>query len=210
MPTPHATLSDDEQQALATSVQRVREATVRAARGPDAPPPFALVQWLHAGLASSGQRAAERLAARDRALACRAGCAACCSSRVELGFLEARVLVRHLARQDEAWKQVVRERLDAHAALMAERIDKDAIRPPCVLLDDEGRCSVYEARPAVCRKGHSLDAQACHERRAEIPQDLGLLLDAEALILGVEAASNDLGLGGPRRELTEVVREALA
>ncbi len=81
-------------------------------------------------------------------------------------------------------------------------------RAPCVLLVD-GRCSVYVARPAVCRKAHSLDVTACNAGSATIPQDLALLLDAESLIQGVAAACRSAGLAGGALELSAALTALL-
>ncbi|MBK6516358.1 MAG: YkgJ family cysteine cluster protein [Polyangiaceae bacterium] len=73
------------------------------------------------------------------ALACRAGCADCCVSGLTIGAEEVAVIANHLASlsRDE------RERLRALVA-----------RPEttwCLLLDDDMGCSIYPARPTVCR-----------------------------------------------------------
>lgn len=79
-------------------------------------------------------------------LACRAGCTACCSVRLEVSDVEA-----------DAVREAI-ERLDG--ALRARLAERAAHEPedgaPCVMLED-GRCVIYEARPLVCRtQGHAL------------------------------------------------------
>lgn len=72
-------------------------------------------------------------------LACRAGCADCCVSGLTIGAEEVRVLATHLQGLDAA----------ARARLLAlvSRPEQSA----CLLLDEDMACSVYEARPTVCR-----------------------------------------------------------
>jgi len=70
-------------------------------------------------------------------LQCRAGCSACCAVELSVSGVEA-------ARIEEAL-----EALDAEArARVAGRASR---RGRCVMLEDDGRCAVYEARPLVCR-----------------------------------------------------------
>jgi uncharacterized protein len=214
--------TDDERQALLTAVQRVREATLRAARGPDSPPPAAVVQWLHQGLDRVWQRALSRASP----LACTDGCSACCHAPVEVGAHEVSGIRAAIQRQPAQWQDALRQRLlrrDAehgheHGHEPGRPSDSQLVeapasawqdRPPCLLLDDDRRCGLYDARPAVCRKAHSLDQSACYTAHQDIPQDLALVMDAEALILGVQSAAQDLGAVGPRQDLTEVVRSAV-
>jgi len=42
---------------------------------------------------------------------------------------------------------------------------------PCPLLR-EGRCSVYQARPIVCRAFHSFDSEQCRQGQSKPPMDL--------------------------------------
>ncbi len=73
------------------------------------------------------------------ALSCRAGCADCCVAGLVVNELEQAALERWLA-------GLGRTRLEQLLAL-AEREDEHA----CVLLDQDAACSIYPARPVVCR-----------------------------------------------------------
>lgn len=79
----------------------------------------------------------ERVAERyPGALACGPGCADCCHRDLTVTSIEARrvfALVRALPPEQ---RRALRDRADA---------------PPCVALDADGRCAIYEARPLVCR-----------------------------------------------------------
>jgi uncharacterized protein len=76
---------------------------------------------------------------RGADLQCRAGCEACCHVELEVSPLEASFVVARLRELDTDALDALAQRLDAP--------DDDR----CVMLDDDGRCRVYEARPLVCR-----------------------------------------------------------
>lgn len=73
------------------------------------------------------------------ALACRAGCADCCVGGLQIGTAEALAI--------EQWLEGASRETRARVAALAERPDASW----CVLLDDEAACSIYPARPLVCR-----------------------------------------------------------
>ncbi|NOY90757.1 MAG: YkgJ family cysteine cluster protein [Deltaproteobacteria bacterium] len=70
-------------------------------------------------------------------LRCAPGCDGCCVPGLTLSPVEARVVEFALEALPEGRRGALRERLE----------DAEG----CVLLDAEGRCSVYQARPLVCR-----------------------------------------------------------
>jgi hypothetical protein len=83
-------------------------------------------------------------ARRSADLRCQAGCTACCEVQLEVSDVEA----AH-----------VREALGALSPETRARLAERAGRPSkrCVMLEDDGRCAIYEARPLVCRtQGHAL------------------------------------------------------
>jgi Fe-S-cluster containining protein len=81
---------------------------------------------------------------RQADLRCRAGCTACCEVHLEVSEVEARYVRDALAALDVP----ARSRL-------AERAGHPSRR--CVMLEGDGRCAIYEARPLVCRtQGHAL------------------------------------------------------
>lgn len=84
-------------------------------------------------------------AARARhgaALTCQAGCSSCCERRFSVTTIEA---------------EVIREALAALASASPARRDelarraRDVTAIACPALDPDGRCAIYEARPAICR-----------------------------------------------------------
>lgn len=78
-------------------------------------------------------------------MSCRAGCDACCRTRLTVTFLEAEAIRRALAALAAGAPQE-RARI---AALAARAVDPAG--PRCAALDDDGRCVIYAARPLVCR-----------------------------------------------------------
>lgn len=77
-------------------------------------------------------------ARRANDLACRAGCEACCHVQLSVSRTEARRVQAHLDALDASTRAAIAER----AKIERER---------CVMLDADGRCDVYAARPLVCR-----------------------------------------------------------
>ena len=85
--------------------------------------------------------AAEVSERRRDDLSCGPGCSACCEAHLSVSAIEAAEVVRAL----DALAPERREALRARAGREAEG------DPRCVMLDDDGLCAVYEARPIVCR-----------------------------------------------------------
>jgi Fe-S-cluster containining protein len=134
-----------------------------------------LVMTMHAQLdAAIAARAAEA-AEKKLVIACHEGCAACCASPLLVSVAEAVTVAEWLADRPELraqfdaaypiWQNNVG---DAGAALEAARTDDDrqaaahALRKQHVMcaFNRGGSCTIYEARPARCRKVHALDTNA--------------------------------------------------
>jgi Fe-S-cluster containining protein len=96
-------------------------------------------------------------------LACQRGCSYCCHMRVEMRPHDAFVLSEHVQTKlnpEQRARTIVRieENLKRIALLTPEQHMRAGI--PCALLE-EGICSVYEARPAACRKYYSVSVEIC-------------------------------------------------
>jgi Fe-S-cluster containining protein len=92
------------------------------------------------------------------ALACRKGCSHCCHAFVGATAPEIFLIADVIERQRPSRVESVIERANATANLgIAERIGR---KLPCTLLV-EGACSVYAARPTVCRKTTSTRVEDC-------------------------------------------------
>jgi Fe-S-cluster containining protein len=92
-------------------------------------------------------------ARRRSDFACSAGCAACCHTWLSVSAVEAAEVRAALAGLPEEKRSDVRQRGQRELAREAHAEEG----PRCALLDDDDRCSVYAARPLVCRtQGHAL------------------------------------------------------
>lgn len=136
---------------------------------------------------------------------CKPGCAYCCHARVEVSDPEALHIAAGLQQMPESAQQALIERLHLKA-----RDDGVSLRQrlPCAFLRD-GLCSIYAIRPAVCRKAHSLSAQACESGADDIPQDLNRVIRCEVLMAGTREAYDSVGLPASRHELSAAVLAAL-
>ena len=76
-------------------------------------------------------------------LRCGEGCAACCGYLMSFYPVE----IAHMADAVAGMDAARRDALIAHLAAYAEHQRET----PCPLLDNDGRCRVYEARPVLCR-----------------------------------------------------------
>lgn len=117
-------------------------------------------------------------------------------------------IAAELQKRPAAELATLTERLREHAA-RAQGTTAQAHRMPCPLLE-QNRCTVYELRPASCRKAHSLDVKQCATPGADIPQSLDLLLKAEALGKGSAGAYAHMGLAATGHELGQAVLLALS
>lgn len=102
-------------------------------------------------------------------LACHAGCHHCCAQQVSVTALEvfeiAAFLRRTLAADALA---AVKTHVRAVAEAVRGRSAAEHRGTQCPLLAD-GRCSIYEVRPLLCRGANSFDAAACAKVGAAIP-----------------------------------------
>jgi hypothetical protein len=132
-----------------------------------------LINVMHAALDDAITRRDEQIGAR---MACAKGCSSCCTSTILVSEGEA-VAVAEWLRQPEHAE--VRARFDAAyprwrdtlGVLVGQgstRTSEDTqawlanvqqSRAMCAF-NHEGACSIYEVRPAICRKAHALDTNA--------------------------------------------------
>jgi len=150
-------------------------------------------------------------------IACRAGCAHCCSVPVDVQahevFFAAEYIQVNFPASDLA--RVI-ERTTAHRARTAgQRTDKRArLRQPCVLLRDD-RCSIYEGRPEACRSHHTSSAAACQAHLAD-PQAAiekayipALRARLFAVMLGLDEAIEEAGFDDRAYDFGSALHEAL-
>jgi hypothetical protein len=107
---------------------------------------------------------------RKSDLVCKAGCDACCQAWLTVSVVEAERVVAHL----DALPSEAREQIRARGERELSREADGSKAPRCALLDDDGQCSIYDARPLVCRtQGHALlyprDLLAKNTVRTQLP-----------------------------------------
>ncbi|PXX51090.1 YkgJ family cysteine cluster protein [Aquitalea magnusonii] len=196
-------LHADEAAALQASIERVGARVTAALQDkPGVDYAVAFVGNLHRGIDQTMAQAA----LRGEPVACRAGCASCCSLRVEVAPAEALLIARQLRSGPAERLAQLRQALQRQQSVLAQ---EGAIRPPCAFLQD-ALCSIYPWRPASCRKAHSFSAEACQSGAAQLPQDLAITLAAEALQRGTALGYRQRGLDGAVQELSAAVLQALA
>jgi Fe-S-cluster containining protein len=96
-------------------------------------------------------------------IACKAGCSSCCSLRVEIFDFEAIAIAQHVeSALDESTRARIVERLNS-ASEAAKGLLSSEHFVPCAFLEDH-KCTIYDMRPAMCRKYHSVSLQSCLDR----------------------------------------------
>jgi uncharacterized protein len=177
-------LDEAERQSLLQAAARTREAALQQLQSHphQAQFPIRFVAELGRAVDKVVQSRAEAGLKTD----CHAGCSHCCSLPVQALPAEVFAVAQAVQQREAAERQQLLQRLQQHAQRTANGTHIDRTLP-CPFLQQQ-RCSIYAVRPAVCRKAHSLDVRACEQHAAQIPQDLDLVLRAEALTAGVTEA----------------------
>ncbi len=151
-------------------------------------------------------------------LACQRGCAYCCHLRVHVRPHDAFVLAEHMqtrltAEQRARVLERLAENLQRIGALTPEQHTRARI--PCALLE-EGSCTVYEARPATCRKYYSVSVEICHsafnDPSAPLTGDIEheqVRLAGNAVALGYAKGLEDAGYDATQYELHYALHCAL-
>lgn len=97
----------------------------------------------------------------EGAIACAAGCAACCHQHVAVAAVEAVAIARAVA-ATPALAARIAAAAGAIAPLSASA--RRRARIPCPFLEADGRCGIYAIRPIRCRGVHSRDVEPCRQR----------------------------------------------
>lgn len=195
-------LNDAEQQALRESVERVRRLALGHLRQMhQVEHVVQFVGNLHRSLDTTAAHAASA----GHTSACQAGCAYCCKARVQATEPEVFLIARIVRGWPAARAQELMQRLQHHVEAKDAETD---VAQDCAFLQDK-RCSIYEVRPGVCRKAHSLSVQHCETLSPTIPQNLALIVQAEALMAGTNQAYRERLLSATPTELNAAVLQAL-
>jgi Fe-S-cluster containining protein len=146
-------------------------------------------------------------------VACNPECAYCCYvPRVLVTLPELARIVERV----QAWPvdqiEALKVRLEAHILAQSSDIASPAARPPCAFLVGR-RCSIYDARPLVCRGQHAYDVQECKthcETGAGETRQLTVVLDAvRGAVSGVVTAFAEMGAAGALLDLSRALVLAL-
>lgn len=166
------TLTDTEQAQLHQGIQLVRQRLIQQLQDDNSGNQPAVIRQLHRQVDLLNDHAQ-----CGGAFACRAGCATCCEKPKQVSLTELNYIATQLQQFPSETQARWRQRLQQAGTLTT-----------CPFLNEQARCEIYALRPAVCRKAHSYSAEACQTQQASIPQHLGLLMQAEALIIGTQQA----------------------
>jgi Fe-S-cluster containining protein len=198
-------LTPEEKTAFLQSAENVQQAAAKhLSTCHDAFPVVDFVKNLQAGV----DRVVDEVVRKEGHVDCRTGCSHCCSAKVEAIAPEIFQIVEELGRRSAAERVEIVERLQAHAATSNDGSAPWSQRKSCPFLIDH-LCSIYQVRPAVCRKAHSLDAGKCEAHGSTIPQYLAITLNTEALLKGTSGAYRQLGFDASSLELVRAVLLAM-
>jgi Fe-S-cluster containining protein len=150
-------------------------------------------------------------------IACRAGCAWCCYKSVAVSPAEALRIAAHLhATRSPSELATVRERiaeLDDQTRTMSS-LERAHARLPCALLADQ-RCTIHPVRPLTCAGWNAVDVNECKadwfdpESSDEITANVVQIEAFQAMRLGMDLGSEELGIESDTLELTTALRIAL-
>jgi len=150
-------------------------------------------------------------------VACRSGCAHCCSVPVDVQAHEVFFAAEHIQLNfsPSALAGVI-ERTAAHRRRASGLgcAERDQLRQPCALLH-EGRCSIYAGRPEACRAHHTNNASTCAAHSSDPGVDLAkayiptLRSRMFAVMLGLDEAMEATGFDDRAYDFGSALHEAL-
>ncbi len=157
---------------------------------------------------------AETLESDVAGLACRGGCASCCTIRVSATAPEVLRIARHLRSPAEAADPGLVKRI-ADACLATQGLDEAqrmrlGARCPFV---ENGLCAIYALRPLACRGHASFSERACIEALAGLATDVPISaahMTARSLVQNaMQSALRDGGFAWATYELNHALSIAL-
>jgi len=178
--------------------------------------PGALLSVLASAFKDFDRAFASAPAAAKATVACHAGCDTCCHELVGVQAHEVLIAAHHVqTHYSPVELDAVIERAAAHRAAFAGRSNPEraALKRPCVLLR-EGSCSIYEARPEVCRSHHSHNAEACRTNLALGREEIDVYIPGVrgrmyAVMLAIDQAVDEAGFEGQAYDFGSALHEAL-
>lgn len=152
-------------------------------------------------------KASQAIKVRGVKFHCKPGCSYCCSLRVEAVPPEIFLLARELRKLPKLEFDALLDQISAQARY-ANGLRMESYDRPCALLK-EGRCSIYDFRPGMCRKLYSLDVNACQTPGADAPEDKELFTDIAALVVGANEGYGRAKFPNDSHELSQALWVAL-
>lgn len=165
-------------------------------------------------------------ARKAQGFACAAGCAWCCYQQVAVAPAEAVAIARHI---EATFSPEQRAALDQRIAVLDDQArgkglwSRARLKTPCVMLNADGACSIYEVRPLRCRGVYSRDAAQCqwvmenpdqvygnpdrHATPGPYPVEPAKIMDTA--LTGLARACQEKGLDWEALELTAALRLTL-
>ena len=157
------------------------------------------------------------LCAGEVALACRGGCAACCTLRVTATapeILAVAVYLRRSAATMPSFGRILQQRIEAAAERTIGLDDAQymMLEQTCPFIVD-GHCVIYDLRPLACRGHASFDEEACREaifgQGDAVPVSEPHLLLRSYIQNAMQAALRDAGLAWAIHEFVPALALAL-
>ncbi len=150
------------------------------------------------------------------AVACRAGCDACCHTPVGAQAHEVLLAAQYVHTHFSPLElEALIARAARHRAVFAGRslAERATLRTPCVLLR-EGACSIYEARPESCRSHHSHNADFCRTNMQNGNEALDVFIPGVrgrmfAVMLAIDQAVEESGFDDRAYDFGSALHEAL-
>jgi Fe-S-cluster containining protein len=198
-------------------VQAERQATIEVLR--QRPTTTQVIELVDNARAGATQIVSTMLArhANVPPIACRAGCVWCCYKAIAVSPPEVLRIAAYLrATLSPADLAAVRERiadLDDQTRSMSS-LQREHARLPCALLVDQ-RCTIYPARPLTCAGWNAVAVNECKagwlnpEASDKITTNIVQIEAFQAMRLGMDIGSGELGLERDTLELTSALRIAL-
>lgn len=153
---------------------------------------------------------------------CRSGCSACCMTvQVDITPIEAIAVSDYLKSYlDQAALNKVEQRLVRVTQRRIAQIRAQAPPKPlaCAMLDMDGRCQVYPARPVICSGVFSLNHHACNQAQENaeagdytptVPLDKDALQATGGISGTLQRVLVEKGLDGNLYELNSAILVAL-
>ena len=185
--------------AQIVSLMRVLSSFVEQARGEHSVDP--LMEFFYANMQQAGRRLSEA------PIACRKGCAHCCTTWVAASAPEvifaAKVAAARAAAVSNAEPLVAGKSFDARGTMVVR----------CPMLEQD-ICQIYAARPLVCRTATSVDADLCRRAYLEksgedIPTPTAFVVLKTGYTIALHGALRHAGLHYTPHEFIGAVKNAL-